>query len=103
MPLEDLLAEITAAGAAEGAAAGGVPGDLLVPRVAEPADLAPTLPTVDAASTLCQICSKNFYKYTCPQCQMRYCCLACYKNEAHVRRPSSPPRSWWFGARSRLN
>jgi len=88
--MDGLLAQVTRAAAAEGAAAAAAGGEeeLLVPartdRSDGPADLTASLPTVEAASTLCQICCKHYFKYTCPKCQMRYCSLTCYKSEAHA-------------------
>lgn len=29
----------------------------------------------------CQICKKDDFKYKCPKCGIKYCSLACYKNE----------------------
>ncbi|CAG8438772.1 8727_t:CDS:2 [Ambispora leptoticha] len=33
--------------------------------------------------TICEICKRQFSKYTCPRCNIRYCSLNCYKNEQH--------------------
>ncbi|KAF8902920.1 hypothetical protein CPB84DRAFT_1746428 [Gymnopilus junonius] len=32
----------------------------------------------------CQVCSEQEYKYTCPQCQIVYCSLTCYKKHKEV-------------------
>lgn len=32
---------------------------------------------------LCSICKKDEFKYTCPRCNIQYCCLECYKSTAH--------------------
>ncbi|KAK9806763.1 hypothetical protein WJX72_001783 [[Myrmecia] bisecta] len=34
--------------------------------------------------TICKVCTKQFAKYTCPRCNLRYCSLPCYK--AHSTR-----------------
>ncbi|CAM6129566.1 unnamed protein product [Calypogeia fissa] len=31
---------------------------------------------------ICRVCQKQYSKYTCPQCNLRYCSLACYKNHS---------------------
>ncbi|BBN06245.1 zinc finger HIT domain-containing protein 3 [Marchantia polymorpha subsp. ruderalis] len=31
---------------------------------------------------ICKICQKQFSKYTCPRCNLRYCSLACYKGHS---------------------
>ncbi|XP_062500058.1 zinc finger HIT domain-containing protein 2-like [Corticium candelabrum] len=33
----------------------------------------------------CGICEKQFAKYTCPRCNVRYCSLDCYKRESHAQ------------------
>ncbi|CEI92788.1 hypothetical protein RMCBS344292_07040 [Rhizopus microsporus] len=34
--------------------------------------------------TLCEICEKQFSKYVCPRCNLRYCSLTCYKDMRHA-------------------
>ncbi|KAI9145561.1 hypothetical protein BKA69DRAFT_443824 [Paraphysoderma sedebokerense] len=29
------------------------------------------------------ICKKQISKYTCPRCNLKYCCLSCYKSDVH--------------------
>eukprot|EP00038_Savillea_parva_P018306 m.23010 g.23010 ORF g.23010 m.23010 type:complete len:502 (+) comp4047_c0_seq2:93-1598(+) len=92
--MDSLLAEVTAAAAARpsSAAPSGAGEALAVPRPADsdadedagPAQLMPALPEVVMGSDLCDVCAIHFHKYTCPQCQMRYCSLQCYKSEAHA-------------------
>ncbi|CAK9169340.1 unnamed protein product [Ilex paraguariensis] len=31
---------------------------------------------------ICRVCEKQFSQYTCPQCNMRYCSLPCYKSHS---------------------
>ncbi|KAL3693779.1 hypothetical protein R1sor_007430 [Riccia sorocarpa] len=31
---------------------------------------------------ICKVCQKQFSKYTCPRCNLRYCSLACYKGHS---------------------
>eukprot|EP00897_Mesotaenium_endlicherianum_P000348 jgi/Mesen1/10313/ME000079S09732 len=38
----------------------------------------------DVTKTICRVCQKQFSKYSCPRCNLRYCSLPCYK--AHSRR-----------------
>ncbi|KAK9700863.1 hypothetical protein K7432_012002 [Basidiobolus ranarum] len=33
---------------------------------------------------VCGICHIQFSKYICPRCNLRYCSLNCYRNEAHL-------------------
>ncbi|RUS18303.1 hypothetical protein BC937DRAFT_88941 [Endogone sp. FLAS-F59071] len=49
------------------------------------ADTEPAETVVNEQETqLCGICQKQFAKYTCPRCNLKYCSLACYKDETHV-------------------
>ncbi|ORZ01066.1 hypothetical protein BCR43DRAFT_521976 [Syncephalastrum racemosum] len=34
--------------------------------------------------TLCDICQKQFSKYICPRCNLKYCSLPCYKHPKHT-------------------
>lgn len=36
---------------------------------------------MNANEKKCQICKENDFKYKCPKCSIKYCSLACYKNE----------------------
>ncbi|KAI3892616.1 hypothetical protein MKX03_027947 [Papaver bracteatum] len=42
-------------------------------KSSEPFDASP------ANKIVCRICQKQFSQYTCPRCNLRYCCLQCYK------------------------
>lgn len=33
---------------------------------------------------ICGICHKQFAKYTCPKCNIRYCSITCYKAKKHI-------------------
>ncbi|XP_053992616.1 uncharacterized protein LOC128883846 isoform X2 [Hylaeus volcanicus] len=35
-------------------------------------------------NTLCQVCFKNYFKYTCPRCELLYCSLNCYTNHSRL-------------------
>ncbi|XP_017475017.1 PREDICTED: zinc finger HIT domain-containing protein 2 [Rhagoletis zephyria] len=37
------------------------------------------------ASTYCQFCEKDKFKYTCPKCNALYCSVACYKAPEHLK------------------
>jgi len=32
-----------------------------------------------SATTVCEVCQKQPFKYKCPQCQAKYCSVGCYK------------------------
>ncbi|KAL3652153.1 hypothetical protein CASFOL_001834 [Castilleja foliolosa] len=32
---------------------------------------------------ICRVCEKQFSKYTCPRCNVRYCSFHCYKSHSH--------------------
>lgn len=34
---------------------------------------------------LCGICRRQFFRYTCPGCNVSYCSLMCFRSEAHSR------------------
>lgn len=43
------------------------------------------------SDVVCQICKSNPSKYKCPTCSIRYCSLACYKNEElHIHSEKEP-------------
>ncbi|XP_055852137.1 zinc finger HIT domain-containing protein 2 [Episyrphus balteatus] len=37
------------------------------------------------SSSLCKICNKNDFKYSCPKCNILYCSLTCYKSPEHLK------------------
>ena len=39
----------------------------------------------EASEVVCALCLKQFARYTCPRCNVRYCSVACYKNEKHMQ------------------
>ncbi|KAH9817910.1 hypothetical protein DFH28DRAFT_961214 [Melampsora americana] len=38
----------------------------------------------EGLSVKCMICHDQIARYTCPECNLRYCCLNCFKAEAHL-------------------
>ena len=34
---------------------------------------------------VCELCCRQFSKYTCPKCSVRYCSTVCYKSEKHLQ------------------
>ena len=34
---------------------------------------------------VCQVCATNEFKYKCPQCQLKYCCLKWYKEHQEIQ------------------
>ncbi|KAL8276114.1 hypothetical protein RQP46_011496 [Phenoliferia psychrophenolica] len=50
---------------------------------------------IDSASQepICGVCKTQFSRYTCPRCNLRYCCLTCFRSEVHATCSESFDRS----------
>lgn len=40
----------------------------------------PLISSQESNDEICQVCRSKQSRYTCPRCQMPYCCVACYKD-----------------------
>lgn len=41
-------------------------------------------PITSSEQPICQICKKQVSKYTCPACNLHYCCLSCFRSDEHL-------------------
>lgn len=41
-------------------------------------------PITSSEQPICQICKKQISKYTCPSCNLHYCCLSCFRSDQHL-------------------
>ena len=53
--------------------AGIQPPEIVLPSKTEPPAI------LEAPGIICGVCARQFSKYSCPRCNLRYCCVACYK------------------------
>ncbi|PCH44112.1 hypothetical protein WOLCODRAFT_164926 [Wolfiporia cocos MD-104 SS10] len=52
-----------------------MPEEIQISAQASPTESVSTLP--------CAICRRQFSRYTCPQCNIPYCSLTCFRSESH--------------------